>query len=154
MWWTTDADPDFAASPAAAAIDRAYRALEGYETYMLGSIAANLEIAKTNGRLALPEGSPSVHAEGPEGVRLLMTASREKGIQFHFHAKETDPAYCDRFWRAFAGAAERMRAGVDEAGAPRDPPTDEPPTRWWSFALRMDREGKAKATMFGIVILQ
>ena len=131
LWWRAPGDDSFAASRAGASFDRFVTALDGYTTYFLGSLAANLGIREDNARLALPP-ELLVPVETPGQCLVLLSASQEKGIRLHF---PTDTPREDRelLLHHLAQAAESMRAGVVASGAPLDDAKDREWARNWAF---------------------
>jgi hypothetical protein len=151
MWWSTEEDPDFAKSPGVAHIDRTYAALDGIETYVLAAILHSLDLAgKETGRARLPDEEASIPLMGPEDRPLVLSASAEKGLRFHFPTETTPVSYRDRFWKHFADYAAEWRAGVEGRNLPKDPPHEvfgRPAEHWRAmrqFAERRPEEGVEK----------
>ncbi len=133
MWWSSDGDALANRSPCVAAIGRAYRALDGIETYVFGAMMRQLrQVGPETGRVRLPKEGATLYVEGPEGRQLLLEASQEKGIRFMFPVKRTPVAYRDAFWTVFADYAETWKKGATERGLARDPAAEVNPLGWWT----------------------
>ncbi len=121
MWWTSPEDPLFQNSPVRRYITQAFEALDGIEAEFYASILRSIRFAdKDCGFAALPENMEAIPIrESGENI-VLLVASREKGIKFHFHITQTPVAFRNEFWRLFAEYATKW----SDANAIR-------PFDWW-----------------------
>jgi len=134
MWWNTQQDPLFLHSYASPLIGRFYRGLEGYETYLFNVLLRQLEI-KTDDDAAvkLPVKPYRIPCVGPEDQLVILSFSREKGVQFHFPVRTCAPYYRDAFWAVLASYADGLRAWAKH-NTVRPILYAEghgPPTEWW-----------------------
>ena len=133
MWWAGPGDATFVGSRVHQAVRRVYEALDGRESFLYARLLQALggpEVTLARAPLP-PDDEPfSIAVDGPEDVVLYVTASRGKGIRFHFARHTTDPAYRDRFWTHFAAYAERLRRDLDLADANKDSFYEDRPLRW------------------------
>jgi len=158
MWWTTPEDPDFATSKTVASIDRAFRALEGYESYVLAAILKAVGAAEGDARrVPLPEDGLSLKIQGPEFAPVVVTAMQEKGLRFHLHTKSTSTKYRERFWKLFAEYAEERRSRAQERGFAMDEPSPNygRPQGWWEAAKRaaVRHAGEGAVMSFGLYVV-
>ena len=134
MWWPTEDDPSFARSEVRGHIGRAYRAAEGIESYVLAELLYRLGILDQDTlRITFPDEPIYASFETPEGLPVVFSASREKGMRFHFHTKLTAAKYRNDFWQQFAEFVEMWRGGVEDAGAPFDLDAEVKPREWWTL---------------------
>jgi hypothetical protein len=157
MWWPASGDESFTGSRAFRHIDRAYRSLSGYETYVHAAVMRALGYeGDTVGRLGLPAEPGTFPLEGPEGALLLLDVSQEKGMRFLFPVERTPRAYRDAFWQVFAGYAEFWNAAASGKGFARDPASGHPPLQWWeeaSGAARAEEGRGRRLDGFGTISL-
>ena len=150
MWWKTEDDPKFAHSEAFQHLDRFFKAIDGYESYLLPEILVNLEAIELEEptRVALPNNSWAIEAQGPEGIYLMFLADREKGIRFAFDRKKTTPQLRNLFFKHLADYAEEIQGELSKMDAPKDPHEDTHPHKWWLMNKRSAKENDVMA--FGI----
>ncbi|MEM1117988.1 MAG: hypothetical protein AAGJ11_15865 [Bacteroidota bacterium] len=134
MWWRED-NASFPEAEARASLDRVYAVLDRVASYAMvgvaraaGWIPPDVQAA----RVALPDDLAVGAVRGPEGRVLLVSASAEKGIRFHFHTETTPPAYRDRYLRVVASYFEGMAGSLADYGLEPDAPEGSPPSAWWS----------------------
>ncbi len=147
MWWPGAGDGSFTGSRAFMLIDRAYRSLAGYETYVHAAIMRALGYEDDSiGRLGLPAEAETFPIEGPEGALFLLDISGEKGIRFLFPADRTSTAYRDAFWQVFSAYADFWNGAAKGRGFARDPADGPAPMVWWArssaAALAEERKGR------------
>ena len=116
MWWPSENDASYTTTPSRQAICRAYVALDGIETYILGALMAMAGAEETGVRVALPRDTVTRYFQDETGAPLLLSVSAEKGMRFHFHPAHTSPTRRDAFWQALAQGAEAWRVGLGERG--------------------------------------
>jgi len=157
MWWPASGDETFTGSRALPFIDRAFRSLSGYETYVHAAILRALGYeGESVGRLRLPEEAETFALEGPEGALVLFSVSQEKGLRFLFPVERTPHAYRDAFWQVFAGYAAFWNAAASGKGFARDPAGERTPLVWWeasSAAFRAQETSGRRLDGFGTLTL-
>ena len=159
MWWPTEKDTSFVHSNSFSLIKRTYENLNGINTYVFADILRHLELVNEDvGRAALPDDGMSVPLQGPENCIMLFSASREKGIRFHFHTEGTPVAYRDNFWNLFAEYTQSVKAVIEEhkhSKDPEDPNYERGPLGWWTMVeLLLTKEKPEegdKVQLFGAI---
>jgi hypothetical protein len=116
MWWPSEGDSVYTDAPARQAIRRAYAALDGIETYILGAFMALVGAEEAGVRIALPQEMTTRYLQDETGAPFILSVSREKGMRFHFHPDYTTPTRRDAFWLALAQSAEAWRISLAERG--------------------------------------
>ena len=135
MWWASTGERPFGESSALGSIDRSYRALDGFTSYMAGLLLKPLGLVKGEvARVELPESPVNVPVAGPEDMQLILSVERERGIQFHFHVESTPPVLRDRFWHLYALYAEGLRDHAEKSGWPVDREEGRQSMPWWRLA--------------------
>jgi hypothetical protein len=157
MWWPAAGDETFGGSRAFPFIDRVFRALSGFETYVHAAIMRALSFEGEGvGRLMLPDEAQTFALEGPEGAMMLLDISREKGMRFLFPEARTSRAYRDAFWQVFSGYAEFWNTAAAGKGFARDPAGGPAPLDWWleaSGAARAQEVSGRRLDGFGTMTL-
>jgi len=157
MWWPQSDGDRFSGSRTLPFIDRAYRSLAGYETYVHAAIMRSLGYeGECVGRLKLPDEAQTFALEGPEGVLLLLCVSQEKGIRFLFPVAGTSHAYRDAFWQVFSEYAAFWNAAAAGKQFSTDPAGERTPLGWWetaSAAMRLEEDRGARLSGFGSMTL-
>lgn len=133
MWWPHD-NLSFSDSAGREYIDRAYRALDGIESRVYAAILHSLSaLDKTVAAATLPEDLFSVYFFTKTKQPFFFSASKEKGLRFHFHTEQVDGEERDGFWMLFAEYAEASRRRIreeadfeEEAAGAESRPLD-----WW-----------------------
>lgn len=158
VWWDDGAGP-FRQSAAYEALDRAYRSFDRVRSYVMGHVARTAGLVDGDvppgARVALPGDLVTVPVVGPGGQRLLVSASEEKGVRFHFPVDATPPAYRDRFLRLYADYVGMWAGGLDTHGVLADDTASPTPAEWWALAVAAvrhveDEQGET-AQRFGLI---
>lgn len=152
MWWTTPEDPDARRSPDLATLQRIFTAFDGYESWAFGVLLQGAGLLETDTpRVALPVGEPrSVALEAPDGHVVLLSASAEKGLRFHFHSA-TPAKYRTLLLGHLASLAESMRKTIEANRLPRDPKSKSSPLGWFTMARHQLSNSKASPAMLGAI---
>ncbi|MBI3854046.1 MAG: hypothetical protein HY298_27790 [Verrucomicrobia bacterium] len=145
MWWPTEDDSRFSDSPARPFIRRAYEALNGIETYVLAALLKGLGKVKDDTRSVVL--SDELWAEpitGLEQMPMVISASVEKGIRFHFHPKHATASHRKRFWKVFCEYGESWRTAIQREGGVAEWAQESSALAWWekveAFAVQKERE--------------
>ena len=149
MWWPEHDTHRFENSPASRYLDEAYKQIEGIESYVAAHIARRIELInpdKPLPRLPLPDEPLKGAARGPQGVSLMVSISKAKGIRFHFSVEHTDPIYRDRFLRLWLEHIKYMRKAIEERNLPLDIPGAERSLDWWNFFKQSMRQQESEQT--------
>jgi hypothetical protein len=155
MWWSISEEPKFSSSKANHYLGRAYAALDHIESYAMCSFLRSFGLVNEKTlRVALPD-DLSLAVEGPERIIMKFTATKEKGIRFHFNLSFTSIQYRDRFLKHFAEWAETLKSIIEEKGLPKDPDGNQRPLEWFSLmqraVTRQENEGQITEKI-GIII--
>jgi hypothetical protein len=163
MWWLAPDHPVFDRSPTIGHLRAWYEALEGIYSYAMAIFAKQLDMvdgeAAAAARIALPENDFCAAAKGPENRTVLVSFSREKGIQFKFDAESCPPGYRDVFWKLFVEFARHLREQVSRHGLPLDPPDPAYDRPGWlrlvekSVALSRE-QGGGETQLVGVTIME
>ena len=157
MWWSTGEESKFASSKANHYLGRAYAALDRIESYALCSFMRSFGLANEKTMRVALFHNFSLAVEGPECTVMKFTATKEKGIRFHFNLTLTSIQYRDRFLKHFAEWAETLRSIIEEKGLPKDPDDNQRPLEWFSLmqraVTRQENEGQITEKI-GIIIPQ
>jgi hypothetical protein len=118
-WWATDEDPDFLRSNAFTSIDRAKRAMDGIETYVLAALLKGAGYIEDDEilRAGLPDETAFFPMNGPEEIPMILTVSREKGLAIAFPEEQAGTWYRDLFLYHFADYCQQWRSQIENAGA-------------------------------------
>lgn len=133
-WWPIPGEQQLLTSDSFASMERAYRALDGIESYacadLMGIFRGPEYAAK--GRIRLPENMEIVGLRTDIGQlgSFLLTFHGGSGIRLHFTTGASRDVR-EAAWKLLAEYAEDMRATVVHAGHPLDDFTPKPAT-WWS----------------------
>lgn len=132
MWWPTGQE-NFSTSITMHTLNRIYEGMNGIESYIGASIAKAIGLLEDKNvvRIRLPTNFTYQHACGPEGTPMVVSMSQEKGIRFHFHAKQTSPEYRDLFLKHVAGLVDFWRSQAEERDFDKDEREGEQPIEWW-----------------------
>lgn len=131
MWSPTEEEALFGPSETRRLIGRTYEAIAGIESYTLAALSRRIGVVDEGvDRLVMPDDLVSHPAIGPDDKVLVLSASRQKGIRFHFH-ESAAPEYRERVLSGFVADAEALRQAVDIAGDPIDELSGSSPAAWW-----------------------
>ncbi len=155
MWWPTESEPSFFDSAAMGYLDRIFASLDGIESYIISVILRETGYQETDGRVALPEYA-QLPIEGPGETPMIISASREKGLRFHFPVSLVTPEYRDMFLHNLVIYCENMKEHILENKYPLDDYDDDSgyssPLKHWLFlksALqKYDSEGQVNLVGF------
>lgn len=157
MWWRTDKDPIFSKSNTMEILNGIYSTLHGINSYIFGLMAQALGLVSDDARrVGLPDREASIPIKGPEYQHMFMSASREKGIRFHFSTTGSSPEYRDVFLALFLAFVKSARAEIEQRQLPTDSPDpdhENGPLGWWRFAAQV-AQSEEKATeikLFGVI---
>jgi hypothetical protein len=157
MWWRTEKDPLFSKSGSMEILNGIYTTIHGINSYVFGLVARALSLVpEDTRRVGLPDREVSIPIKGPEYQHMFISASREKGIRFHFSTTASSSEYRDVFLALFLAFVKSSRAEIEQRQLPMDPPDpdyENGPLDWWSFASQF-AQSKEEATginMFGVI---
>ena len=154
MWLPSSGEPSFALSATRKHIGRIYRAAEGVATFAFAGILRQLgEVDESTLRVALPDELVTITVLGPDDQVIILSASEEKGVRFHFHQSAT-PAYRERVLSGFVAHLAFLRRAITLSGSPLDASCD--PQAWWQAIEHVlaDSERKGEpTTAVGMILL-
>ncbi|WP_124542253.1 hypothetical protein [Piscinibacter terrae] len=155
MWFSSPGDEAFSASSTLACIDRIYEAVSGVEEFALAEILRCLGAIDGDAkRVPLPEESAVFPVVGKQGERFLVSASKEKGIRFHF-PRATTAAIRTAVLNAFGNHLEARRVELQESASRLQPSGSDIDTEWWSsmkqVARGLEEKGEPLRSMGTIV---
>lgn len=132
LWYPSADDPEFEPSRSRQCVTRWYEKAEGIHTYLFGAVLGQIWREDNAGRFALPSDDVYIPALGPEGERVLVSASDERGLHFlldtALSAEEREAVLV-----AMLYLAEMMDLRVRRYDLPRDADAAAP-ARWWRGA--------------------
>jgi len=151
MWWSSEEDPLFHLSKSFEYLKQLNELMNGYETYMTGyvlrqtRIVSELELK----RMRLPEQNATYVLNAPEGKKVLLDLSQEKGIRFLFPIEDTSKEYRERFLR---GAMVDFAANIislKQNNLPIDEKIEPNSYDWFSFMSRTVTEKEKSKELIG-----
>jgi hypothetical protein len=157
MWWPSEGDQNFNESKTVTTLHEIYDALDGINSYIFRMFMLEFKLGPDQpGRVALPEREISIPIKGPEYSNMFMSASREKGIRFHFYIDSCTREYREIFLKHFRDFVRKWRNEIEAKELPTDPPDDlheDGPRGWWRFAAQVaaDRMRDNRVAFFGVV---
>jgi len=104
MWWALNTGEMFHYSPTFDLYDRIYREVNGLEAEAFSLILLELGMIEDQEEFTaskLTTSSVEIPLEGPEGVPIIASFSRERGVRFHFHIQRTSHEYRELFLNLF-----------------------------------------------------
>jgi len=146
LWWsdprrTGPLDDD----PGIRALGSAFRSAAGIESYVLAHFFRTWGLLTEEiVRLPLPEREAVWVCEGPDAQRLLVAASREKGLRINFDVQRASATQRDYFLKHLAAYFEQLKQDVVREGLPLDDSKACGAFEWWQKVL-----ADAKATPAG-----
>lgn len=131
MWWAENMGEMFHYSSTFDLYDRIYRETNGIEAEAFALILLELGMVEdaeefTSTKLTLS--SVEIPLEGPEGVPIIVSFSRERGVRFHFHMDRTSALYRDLFLNLFL---MRVKDWKKRGSTIRMMTSDSPSFIWW-----------------------
>lgn len=156
MWWSTEDEPFLHKSKSYELWTKWYEVTKGYETYLAGYVLRQTRVIKEIElkRLRLPQEHSSYLIEAPEGKKVILSISQEKGIRFLFPVNGVNKTYIERFLR---GALVDLLAHVVQLkhhNVPQDEIIDGNSFDWFNFMGRVitekEQEGE-KMSAIGMV---
>lgn len=157
MWWRTETDTEFVNSKTIRMIHELYNTLDKYNSYFFGMLCQALGLITSDApRVTLPDREASIPIKGPEFQSMFISASREKGIRFHFHTTAATVEYRDSFLALFLTFAKELRGKFEQMGLPEDPPDEQHeggPLGWWRFSVQVAQrhEKPSGVEFFGVI---
>ena len=131
MWCAENMGEMFHYSPTFDLYDRIYRETNTIEAEAFALILLELGMIEdieefTSTKLTLS--SVEIPLEGPEGVPIIISFSRERGVRFHFHRDRTSADYRDLFLNLFL---MRVKDWKKHSPTLRLVTSDSPAYVWW-----------------------
>lgn len=157
MWWRSEKDTLFAKSKTVRILHELYKTLDGYNSYFFGILCQSLGlITSDSARVALPDREASIPIKGPEFQNMFISASREKGIRFHFDTATATADFRDSFLSLVLAFAKEWRKKLKEMKLSKDPPDEEyedGPMGWWQLSLQaaLRHEKPSAVEFFGVI---
>ena len=156
MWRPTSEEPDFGTSRTAGLLDELYSLLDPLSSYACAQIARTVgwvEDHPDTVRVALPDDLTTAHVVTQDGVRLLVSASAEKGVRLHF-PEETVPDVREAVLDQFCGQLRQLAAALNEQRLPSEvyAADTEPPSAWWK-AMRSALAQQTGTQSIGAVVI-
>lgn len=149
MWFTSAGDDAFSRSDTFKAIDRIYRAVAGREEIALAEIFSHLGAGCGDPRrIPLPDSPLVVPVLAGDNQCLLVSASKEKGIRFHF-PRSVPPAFRVEMLNSAAAFLEAGRKSslVPRSELPQDDTDERSSARWWTAMKRTITDQEARGEL-------
>lgn len=158
MWAPSGSETSPIGTPTLALLDEAYALLDTVASYACASVAREVGwVQNTPGtqRVRLPDDLVTRFVEDANGTRLIVSASAEKGVRFHFH-EDTPPGVREAFLTQWCAHLRHFHHLVDGGYLRADPVQEERPGAWWDVMKQaltsMTREGSTFEAVGGIHI--
>lgn len=119
MWWASEKEPNFNVAIIKDDIRLSLDLLDFHNSYALGILSFAFGLKDNNNRTRLPE-YDEIAITGPEGVEIIITLSRQYGINFHFPMLPEFESYRNRFMKVYVNFCYEIRAQILEHDLPDD----------------------------------
>jgi len=157
MWWAEKEPESFRDSEVMVSLEKIYTSVNGIEEYYFLSLLHQWNILgnKFRGQGKLPEKQVVIPLLGPEDQVVMFSASKEKGLRFHFHPKNTTIEYRDKFIKQVSQEFERLRdIVIKEFKCSKESIKESDCYGWWqtvrSFVKHSEQQGE-NTVQFGTV---
>lgn len=138
MWWNTSDDSDFVNSESCKLLSDIYAVMKEYEKcftgYILRQISAIDEVQLQ--RIQLPQENSQLILVAPEGKKVVLDMSQEKGIRFMFPKLNTSSIYRERFLRGVLGDLLATRITFEQANIEKDIPNELNGYDWFNHLVK------------------
>lgn len=119
MWWVSEKETDFNSAVIKDDIRLSLDLLNFHNSYALGILSFAFGLKDNNNRTRLPD-YDEVVILGPEGVQIIITLSRQYGINFHFPMLPKFESYRNKFMKVYVNFCYDIRAQTLEHDLPND----------------------------------
>lgn len=119
LWWAGDTSQYFPESALRKDMETYLDLIDHHNSYALGILSYAFGLSDSNSRIAMPD-LDQVIMEGPEGVEIVLTVSKDRGMVFHFPVKPIYERYRNNFIKVFVDFCYSIRAQVLEHDLPDD----------------------------------
>ena len=119
MWWVSERETSFQSAVIKDDIRLSLDLLDYHNSYALGVLSFAFGLADNNNRTRLPD-YDEVLVTGPEGVQIIITLSKQYGINFHFPMLPRFEDYRNRFMKVYVNFCYGIRAQILEHDLPDD----------------------------------
>lgn len=142
IWTFSEGDMIFTESEVYNEIDRLVNLTEGIHSYLLAEILRSInEIESNVGKIELPEDEYSIVLVGPENKTVILSASKKRGLMFHFNEQQVSKRYRLMFLKLFNSYVSGLREYITENNIELDSYSGAKPADWWAD---LNKEIKAK----------
>lgn len=139
MWWKND-NQSFAASNSIDSIKTSYINSNGYETYIFSAILRALKLAdEKNVRIALPDSLAVFGFQSDKDNIVVLSASKEKGIRFHFDKDKTKIEFRDNFLKDYENYTKAWKTIIEKYKSNKDPEKSKG-QEWFNQVLKITDE--------------
>lgn len=119
MWWISEKETNFNEAIIKDDIRLSLDLLDFHNSYALGILSFAFGLKDNNNRTRLPD-YDEVVVTGPEGVQIIMTLSKQYGINFHFPMLPKFESYRNKFMKVYVNFCYEIRAQILEHNLPND----------------------------------
>jgi len=117
LWWSSKKGEGFSGSRTRELLMGISKNLDGIEPYAMAQLGRSANfVSGEASRADLPEEELVVPVKGPDDRVLLICSSKEKGIVFKFHTKDTPPEYRDEFLATFLDYVKELKRDINGKG--------------------------------------
>jgi hypothetical protein len=157
MWWPIEGNEKVTGSQWAQDCDRMMKALDGISSYFMMYAYRSFTGKELETRMELPDKFSTLYGRGPEENLIVMSASKEKGIGFHFPVQSTSPAYRDIMTYLIANWAESLRLYITQNNIKMDPSEMKQYLGHWESMMKVignyETQKGEKIGQIGIIVL-
>ncbi|PHN08104.1 hypothetical protein [Flavilitoribacter nigricans] len=153
MWWPTKDEKLFSDSKTFEILSKMYEVFQGYETYLTGYVLRQTRIVQETQlqRMTLPEEEKNFVLEAPEGKKVVLAISQEKGIRFLFPVNSTSREYRERFLKGAMVDFLATRIPIEKQQFPRDETTDPNSFDWFRLMSSVIRKQEASGETMQLI---
>lgn len=149
IWSSEGQEVKFAQSKEYLHIDELAQLSDGIHSYLLAEILRSInEIEQDVGRIELPDEEFSTVLVGPENKVILLSASKKRGVMFHFGEDQTTSRYRTLFLKQFNTYVKGLRDYIAEKEVELDSYSESSPKDWW---VNLNKDLKDKESKGEIV---
>jgi len=130
VWSSAGEDIKFTESEEYPRINELVKLSDGIHSYLLAEILRSIN--EIVGRLELPDEEFSMVLVGPENKVVILSASKKRGVMFHFSEEQASSRYRTLFLKLFNTYVEGLRDYITQKEVKLDSYQGSSPKDWWA----------------------
>jgi hypothetical protein len=131
-WSSSSEDLKFTDSEEYSLVTELVEYSDGIHSYLLAEILRSInEIENDIGRIELPQEEFSIVLVGPENKTVILSASKKRGIMFHFGEQQVTKRYRILFLKLFNSYVKGLKNYIVENKIELDSYSGNSPKSWW-----------------------